>query len=193
MNDNDNEYPTFTNSCINELNIDDEHKAQFKVIEQQFHDFSHFNLYDCLTNSYINAFNVVNDATESVLQFILKSSDILYEIPSTIDQKIFNIRVIEYTVEFIRRYNAKMWRLGSGIFKTVNKFRVFNFNAFSLDKDTTEQLKDDRFKPFKEAHAIKDPVMKCKNVTQNPLYKDYIQRALKRIEEKNKKLEEKKD
>lgn len=193
MSDNDNNYPVFTNSCINELDIDDEHKAQFKVLEQQFYDFSRFNFYDCLTNSYISAFNIVNDATESVLQFILRSSDMLYEIPSTIDQKMFNIRVIEYTIEFIRRYNAKLWHFGSGIFKTVNKFRVFNFNTFSMDKDTTKQLKEDRFKPFREAHAIKEPIMKCKNTIQNQLYEEYIKRALKRIEEKSIKQEENKN
>lgn len=189
----DNDFSTSNNSCIYELNIDEEHKALFKVLEQQFYDFSRFNFYDCPMNNYVTAFNIVNDATESVLQFILKSSDILYEVPSTIDQKIFNIRVIEYTVEFIRRFNAKMWHLGTGIFKTVNKFRVFNFNRFDLDDDTKEQLKDKRFKPFKEAHDVKEPAMKCKATKENPIYKEYIQRALKRIEQKNKDQEEKKD
>lgn len=189
----DNDFSTSTESCIYELNIDEEHKALFKVLEQQFNDFSHFNLYDCIMNNYVTAFNIVNDATESVLQFILKSSDILYEVPSTIDQKIFNIRILEYTVEFIRRFNAKIWHLGSGIFKTVNKFRVFNFNRFDLDDDTKEQLKDKRFKPFKEAHDVKEPVMKCKTTTENPIYKEYIQRALKRIEQKNNIQVEKKD
>ena len=189
----DNDFSTSTKSCIYELNIDEEHKALFKVLEQQFNDFSHFNLYDCPMNNYVTAFNIVNDAIETVLQFILKSSDILYEIPSTIDQKIFNIRVIEYTVEFIRRFNAKMWHLGTGVFKTVNKFRVFNFNRFDLDDDTKEQLKDKRFKPFKEAHDVKEPVMKCKVIAKNPIYEEYIQRALKRIEQKNTTKEEKKD
>lgn len=188
----DNDYSTSINSCINELNLDEEHKVQFKLLEQQFNDFTQTNLYNCSTINYVTAFNVVNDTIETLLQYILKMSDLLYEIPSTIDQKVFNVRVIEYIIEFVRRYNAKMWKLSS-IFKTVDKFRVFNFGNLILDKDTREQLDDDRFKPFKEVHNFKEPVMKCKTTLNNPLYNEYIQRTMKRLENKDKQEEEKKN
>lgn len=186
-------YPTEIPTCVDELDLDEHHITGFDELELELMNLVTFNSHEQSIDNVIYAFNRISNLIEDLLQFIVKASDLYYEQPATIDQKIYNIRLMEYTVEYIRQLNQKILRYGiNKIFKSVNRFRVFNFNVLDFDTETRKQLNNDKFKPFKEVHDIKEVVMKPSR-RHDDFYIEQIQRALKRIEERNKQLESKKD
>lgn len=131
------------------------------------------------------AYNDITLLKDKMFDMITTLEDITIQNPTTTDEEIFNIRVMEYFMETIRMFNSKFGLLGSPAVTTAGKsFRIFNFNSVTLSKRTKEIVEsdEDKYKPFKSIHNIK-PVKQV-GYKYTPEQTEAIKASLKRIAER---------
>lgn len=133
------------------------------------------------------AYNDINSLKDKMIDMITILEDITIQNPSTTDEELFNIRVMEYFMETVRMFNGKFGVIGSPAVTTAAKsFRIFNFNSIVFSSRTKHIIDsdEDKYKPFKNIHNIK-PVKRVE-YKYTPEQTSAIKASLKRIAERNK-------
>lgn len=133
------------------------------------------------------AYNDINSLKDKMIDMITILEDITIQNPTTIDEELFNVRVMEYFMETVRIFNNKFGLIGSpSVTSAAKSFRIFNFNSVTFSERTkciVDSI-EDKYKPFKAIHNIK-PVKRVE-YNYTPEQSEAIKASLKRIAERKK-------
>lgn len=133
------------------------------------------------------AYNTIDSLKDKLFEIIATLEDITIQNPTTTDEDVYNIRVMEYFMETIRVFNSKFGLLGSPSATTAAKsFRIFNFKTLLFSKRTRQvyETDEDKYKPFKVIHNIKP--IKSIEYNYTPEQSEAIKASIMRIAEKSK-------
>lgn len=170
---------------VEQLDVSQEYKDKLLKIHDDLVDLKELDVkYSVATIT--RAYNAIDSLKTKMIDMITILDDITIQNPTTTDEDVYNIRVMEYFMEVICTFSDKFRLLGSPLATTDFKgFRIFNFNRLLFSKRTRRvyETDEDKYKPFKAIHDIK-PIKQSERVYA-PKHHDLLA-TFKRVTERNK-------